>query len=99
MEKLLWLIRRVKGGLRGFGQIILSCGAVSCIGRYLAAPLASTHQKSIAGDSRHSQNIQINKVIGESEKRVFYFMEKTPKDFLANPITSFVLIWEIRGLA
>ena len=51
------------------------------------------------GDSRHSQNIQINKVIGESEKRVFYFMEKTPKDFLANPITSFVLIWEIRGLA
>ena len=30
-----------------------------------------------AGDSRHTQNIQINKVIGENEKCVFYFMEKT----------------------
>ena len=29
------------------------------------------------GDSRHSQNIQINKIIGENEKYVFYFMEKT----------------------
>ena len=36
-------------------------------------------------DSQHTQNIQINKVIGENEKWVFYFTEKT-KDFLANPI-------------
>ena len=28
-----------------FGQIILCCGTVLCIGRCLAAPLASTHQK------------------------------------------------------
>ena len=28
------------------------------------------------GDSRHAQNIQINKVIGENEKCVFYFLEK-----------------------
>ena len=26
-----------------FGQIILCCGAVLCIGRCLAAPVASTH--------------------------------------------------------
>ena len=25
---------------------------------------------------QHTQNIQINKVIGENEKRVFYFMGK-----------------------
>ena len=29
-----------------------------------------------AGDSLHTQNIQINKVIDENEKFVFYFMEK-----------------------
>ena len=30
-----------------------------------------------AGDRQHTQNIPINKVIGENEKKyVFYFMEK-----------------------
>ena len=33
------------------------------------------------GDSRHTQNIQINKVIGESEKCVFHFTEKTKWTF------------------
>ena len=33
------------------------------------------------GDSRHTQNIQINKVIGENEKCVFYFMEKIMQSF------------------
>ena len=28
-------------------------------------------------DSQHTQNVQINKVIGENEKCVFYFMEET----------------------
>ena len=28
-----------------------------------------------AGDSQHTQNIQVNKVIGENEKRASYFME------------------------
>ena len=28
------------------------------------------------GHSQHTQNIQINKVIGENEKYVFYFMGK-----------------------
>ena len=30
-----------------------------------------------AGDSQHTQNIHINKVTGENEIHVFYFMEKT----------------------
>ena len=34
-----------------------------------------------AGDSRHTQNIQINNVIVENEKCVFYFMEKTKWTF------------------
>ena len=34
-----------------FGQIILRCGAVLCIGRCLAAPLACTQWKPIVGDS------------------------------------------------
>ena len=29
------------------------------------------------GDSRHTPNIQIDKVIGENKKCVFYIMEKT----------------------
>ena len=37
-----------------------------------------------AGDSWHTQNIQINNVIGENEKCVFYFMEKTKRTFLAH---------------
>ena len=36
------------------------------------------------GDSQHTQSIQINKVIGENEKYVSYFMEKNQTDFLAN---------------
>ena len=59
-----------------FGQMILCCGAVPCIGRCLAAPLASPPEKPIAGDRRHTQNIHNNKVIGENEKYVFYFTEK-----------------------
>ena len=33
------------------------------------------------GDSQPTQNIQINKVIGENEKCVFYFTEKTKWTF------------------
>ena len=34
-------------------------------------------KKICEGDSQHTQNIQINKVTGENEKCVFYFMEQT----------------------
>ena len=66
-------------------QIIPCWGAVLCIGRYSAAPLASTHQKPIAGDSQLTQNIQINKVIGENKKCVVYFMEKNLSGLSGQP--------------
>ena len=43
------------------------------------------------GDSWHTQNIQINKVIDENEKCIFYFTEKKNcMDFLANPILDWI---------
>ena len=39
----------------------------------------------IEGNCWHTQNIQINKVIGENEKYVFYFTEKKHNGILANP--------------
>ena len=38
------------------------------------------------GDSRHTQNSQISKVIGENKKCVVYFTEKNHTDFLASPV-------------
>ena len=34
-----------------------------------------------SGTTKNAENIQINKVIGENEKFVFYFMEKTKWTF------------------
>ena len=34
---------------------------------------------------RPTQNIQINKIIGENEKCVFYFMEKKTREVLRQP--------------
>ena len=41
------------------------------------------------GDNRHTQNIQINEVIGENKKCIFYFMEKNHMEFLASPINAY----------
>ena len=38
------------------------------------------------GDRQHTQIIQINTVIDENEKLVFYFIEKTKWIFFANPV-------------
>ena len=38
------------------------------------------------GDSQHTQNIQINKVIAENEKHLLFYV-KNHTDFLANPIS------------
>ena len=46
------------------------------------------HQLRTSNDSQPTQNIQINKVIGENEKCAC-FMEKKYTDFLANPIETF----------
>ena len=42
-----------------------------------------------AGDSQHTQNIQINKITSENEKCVFDFTEKNHTEFLANPKLAF----------
>ena len=57
--------------------------------RFLAAPLASTHQKLIVGESYNTQNIQINKVISENKKCVFCFAEKTKWAFCQPNILQF----------
>ena len=49
--------------------------------KMVSSSLASAHKKPIAGDSWHTQNIQVNKVIGENEKCVFYFTERCYKLF------------------
>ena len=36
-----------------------------------------------AEDGRHTQNNQINKIIGKNEKCVFYFMEKNTEFLFA----------------
>ena len=79
---------------RHFGEIILCCGTILCIGGCLAAPLASADEKPIEGDSWRIQNIQINEVIGENEKCVFYFMGKTKQTFWP---TQYNTLREIEG--
>ena len=46
--------------------------------------LFENNQLYHVGDSRHTQNIQINNVIGENEKCVLYFTENSEWTFLAN---------------
>ena len=63
----------------------------SWVGQLKLTAIKSRHQElSILyhmGDSQHTQNIQINKVIGENEKCVFYSTEKL-NGLLATPIVS-----------
>ena len=42
------------------------------------------------GDSQHTQNMQINKVVGENEKCDYYFTEKTERPFWP---TLYTWIW------
>ena len=95
MEKVLWLnvskeVCEVSWYYWHLSQIILCCGAVLSIWRCLAAPLASTHGKPIAGDSQHTQNSQISKVTGENEKNVSFILRKNFMDFLTKPIFIFL---------
>ena len=41
---------------------------------------------------QHTQNIQINKVIGENEKRVFYFMGKITYGLFGQPNSYFIFL-------
>ena len=95
-EKVLGRIKCVESGLLSFLVLLTFwpngslLWAVLCIERCLAAPLASTCWKPIVGDSRHTQNIQVNEVIGENEKCLLFY-RKNPTDFLANSV--FIVIY------
>ena len=81
MEKVLWLIELVKSGLQSF-VLEISCwtmlhGRVDQL-KVIAIKSRYWEQSTLyyTGDSQHTQNIQIDNVIGENEKCVFYFTEK-----------------------
>ena len=89
MEKGLWLIEPVESGLQSLLVLLkfwpnksLLWGCITHWKMFSSTPGIYPLE---AYSSQHSQNIQMNKVIGENEKCVFYFMEKTT-DFWANPI-------------
>ena len=47
------------------------------------------------GDSQHTQNIQINKVIGEDEKYIVFLMEKIKQAFWPNQYNYNKEKWEL----
>ena len=76
------VIKCVKSGLQSFVlEISRETMLYNQVGQLqLIAIKSSLREQSTlyyAGESRHTQNIQINKVIGENEKCVFYLTEKT----------------------
>ena len=79
--KVLWLIEHVKSGLGSFLVLLTLWPNNSllwgCLMHWKMFSSTFGLYPPIAVDSQHSQNIQINKVIGENEKCVFYFTEKT----------------------
>ena len=81
MEKVLWLIKHVKSGLWSF-VLEISCWMVihGWVDQLKLRVIKLKHWELstlyYVEDSRHTQNIQINKVVGENEKCVFYFTEE-----------------------
>ena len=82
MEKVLWLIKCVKSGLRSFVLEISPQSGRPWSWQRLNQDI-NWEQSMLhhMGDSRHTQNIQISEAIGENEKCVFYFVEKTKWNF------------------
>ena len=86
MEKLLWLIECVKSSLQSFmveiSPWMMLHGQADQL-KLKAIKYRHWGQSTLYHmvDSQHTQNIQTNKVIGENEKCVFYFMEKKHTDF------------------
>ena len=81
MERMLWLIERVKSAKFHAGD--LSLDDAQLLDRPIEVDSDQIkmfwEQSALyhMGDCQHTQNIQINKVIGENEKRVLYFTGKT----------------------
>ena len=92
MDKMLWLTDRMcQKWFAKFHAGVFSLGDTPKSGRPVEVgnnqidTLNENNQHYITQEIADIQNIKINKVIGENEKCVFYFMEITT-DFLANPI-------------
>ena len=85
MEEVLWLIKCVKSCLWSFDAGDFSLDDAPWLSRPVEVDIKSRHweQSTLyhAADSRHTQNVQINKVIVKNKKCVFYFMEKTERTF------------------
>ena len=96
VEKVLWLMARVKSGFPHSCWRFLTgrCSTVrETSWSWQRSNRGTNWEQSTwyhVGDSWHTQSIQINKVIDENEKCVFCFTENTETDFLANPIHSLV---------
>ena len=79
VEKVLWVIEHVKSGLRSFLQIShwTILGQIEQL-KLTVIKLKHWEQSALqhAGDSQHTQNIQINKLIGESEKCLLFYAKK-----------------------
>ena len=82
MEKVLWLIESVKSGLWSAGDFSLddAHGWVVQL-KVIVIKLRHWEQCYHAGDSQHTQNIQMNKVTGENENVSFIFQKKTKWNF------------------
>ena len=82
MEKVLWLTEHVKSGLRSFVLEISPWMMLHIRGdqlRLIAIKPDINWEQSMLyhlGESQHTENIQINKVIGEIEKYVFILWKK-----------------------
>ena len=87
MEKVLWLIECVRSGLWSL-VLEISCWTDFSMFHSQVDQLKWSNwninweQSTFhVRDCQHTQNIQINKVIGENEKYDFYFTEKTKQTF------------------
>ena len=83
MEKVLWLIEHIKNGLQIF-LILLTFWPNNSLPwgflmrwKVFSSTRGLSPLEANSKSSQHTQNTQINEVIGENEKCVFYFTEKT----------------------
>ena len=86
IENMLWLVKCVKSGLWSFSVLLtfwpnnsLLWGCLMHWKMFSSSPGLCPLEKPIAGDSRHTQCIQINKVIGKNFLKCLLFYGKTER--------------------
>ena len=102
MEKVLWLIERVKSGLQSFVLEIshwtMLHGQVDQLKLQWSNQDINWEQSTLyhVGDSWQTQNIQINKVIGESDTCLLFYAEKNLNGLFGLPgVWLVTVIWII----